>query len=488
MAQLVDFKDNKFYHLIKSYLQCGYAIKILSKSKKIGSRKIKIISKNLSKNFVYQGTILAPLFSNIVSSLIVKKINRKIKHQFTSNKNNGPKKVIRKFFYKTSGGFITSIYNKNSIKKKAFSFFRDDEKKAWLVNYHDTMLFLGYLSRNNKNLLWNYIKNIYEKYGFFFNESKTNMVDGITKPVSFLGYEIIKPEISKYTKNQKQISKIIIRPDKQKIIDKLLEQNIIIRRGYVSPYIIKDSGKHKKNVKKRKKQNNLITTWSISPHYKVLHYASYISENPDRIIAFFNFKMLTLKSYYKYCDQFYKLNLIFKILKISCLKTLTTKYKCGTISKLYQKFGLKLQKITNKELVKICMKTGSLLKYMQNKNKNEIEKNTFYENFEKNLNAIWLMNTKNNFGSCVICASTEKLESHYIQSVHDIRAKIKQEKYNYYNTKYILEHAKAFFEILHVIWNKKQILLCFKCYAEIESGTINENICVAEVKKLMRVL
>jgi len=86
LAELVDIKDNKFYHLLKSYFRCGYTIKVLSKSKHIGARKIKTICKNKSKDLVYQGSILAPLFSNIINSLIIKEINEKIESFFTLGK------------------------------------------------------------------------------------------------------------------------------------------------------------------------------------------------------------------------------------------------------------------------------------------------------------------------------------------------------------------------------------------------------------------
>lgn len=83
LTELVDANDNKFYHLLKSYFRCGYIIKILSKSKHLAARNVKIIHKNKSKELVYQGSVLAPLFSNIINSLIIKKINNKIEESYT---------------------------------------------------------------------------------------------------------------------------------------------------------------------------------------------------------------------------------------------------------------------------------------------------------------------------------------------------------------------------------------------------------------------
>lgn len=65
---------------------------------------------------------------------------------------------------------------------------------------------------------------------------------------------------------------------------------------------------------------------------------------------------------------------------------------------------------------------------------------------------------------------------------------IKRNKYNYYNAKYVLENEKRYFNILHVIRNKKQIILCVKCYDEIHAGTVRENHCVEDIKKLKKIL
>jgi len=37
-------------------------------------------------------------------------------------------------------------------------------------------------------------------------------------------------------------------------LERLLEKNIIMRRGDIMPYTVKDSNKHMQNVKKKKKQ------------------------------------------------------------------------------------------------------------------------------------------------------------------------------------------------------------------------------------------
>lgn len=157
-------------------------------------------------------------------------------------------------------------------------------------------------------------------------------------------------------------------------------------RFSINPYKVRDSAKYLKNVRK-KIVNNKLTISSISQKYKVLHYASCVGYDTQKIIDFFNSKISCIYSYYKYCDQFYRLSQIFSILKWSCLKTLANKYKCGSVSILFKKFGVKLEKISNRSITKISTNTVPVQEYLKNK-KNKLIDDYIYENFEKNLNSI----------------------------------------------------------------------------------------------------
>jgi len=130
LAELVDIKDNKFYHLLKSYFRCGYTIKILSKSKHIGARKVKIIYKNKSKDMVYPGSMLAPLFSNILNSLLIKEINQKIKMCYMLGKRERINKVISRLATSKYRGTINNSEYKKFIKKIKPTCFANTYKRA----------------------------------------------------------------------------------------------------------------------------------------------------------------------------------------------------------------------------------------------------------------------------------------------------------------------------------------------------------------------
>jgi hypothetical protein len=82
LKEKISLKNDKFYHLIKAYLKSGYQIKIKQKSKKIGAVSIRVIEKNKAKYFIYQGTVLAPTFSNLLSNQILLEINQLIKKKY----------------------------------------------------------------------------------------------------------------------------------------------------------------------------------------------------------------------------------------------------------------------------------------------------------------------------------------------------------------------------------------------------------------------
>ncbi len=152
-AELVGTKDNKFYHLLKSYFQCGYIIKVLSKSKHIGARRVKIILKNKSKDFVYQGTVLAPMFSNIINNFIIKEINKKIEDYFTFGQKPIANKLINRLSNLKFGGVIDTVEYKQVIKKTKLTCFTNDYKRAWFLNYSEDILILGHLSKKNRDSL-----------------------------------------------------------------------------------------------------------------------------------------------------------------------------------------------------------------------------------------------------------------------------------------------------------------------------------------------
>jgi len=67
--------------------------------------------------------------------------------------------------------------------------------------------------------------------------------------------EFFESKKYKFTSKQRQKSRIRIRGDKQKLIEKLIEKRILMKRGDISPYNTRDTSKHQKNILEKKKLN-----------------------------------------------------------------------------------------------------------------------------------------------------------------------------------------------------------------------------------------
>lgn len=114
------------------------------------------------------------------------------------------------------------------------------------------------MSKTHRDFLWRFVEQLYNEFGFTFNKDKVNIVENTKKPVEFLGFEIMESNGYKLTNKQRQKYKLVIRPNKKRIIEGLINQNILMDRHDLVPYTVKDSKKHQKNV--RLKRKNKITT------------------------------------------------------------------------------------------------------------------------------------------------------------------------------------------------------------------------------------
>lgn len=484
LKKKIPLTNDKFYHLIKSYLKSGYEIKVKKKSKKIGSISIKIIKKNISKFFVYQGTVLAPLFSNLLSNQILLEINCLIRQKYWVGERAKANRYVHNLANKRYRGTITEQEYKKIIYKCKPVVFSNDYIRAWILIYSDDVLLLGYMKESLKKSLITEIEYIYNRYGLYLNTEKIIVNNSPKEPIKFLGLEFFESKKYKVTHKQRQKSRIRIRADKQKLIDKLIEKRLLMERGELSPYNKRDTSKHQKNILKKKKSTkpNLRTTWYISEKYKPLHWGALVSQTVEKIINQYNYIIQGLYNYFKCTDEFYRLSQIFSFLRFSCYKTLVSKYKIGTISKLFGKFGDNLEKLTEVKLIKPETKKISLNTVLKTKEK--CIKPLSYENI---LDKIWLQDTKDVLKYCFLCNSEENLESHHIKSIKKIREKynVNKNKYKIYNWKYLQENPKCYFELLNVAINRRQITLCHQCHTDIHKNTIS-NKHAEKVAKLLK--
>jgi len=117
------------------------------------------------------------------------------------------------------------------------------------------------MKKKLRESLINQIENICKSYGLFFNKKKTVINDKPKNPIKFLGLKIFESSKYEFRNKQRQKYRLRIEPDKEKIIAKLMENRVLMRRGDISPYAVRDASKHQKNIllKKRSNRNRRTT-------------------------------------------------------------------------------------------------------------------------------------------------------------------------------------------------------------------------------------
>lgn len=500
LQEIVPKSDIIFYSLVKNFLLRGYKIKIARFSKRIGSKKIINKELNTSKPTVYQGTVLAPIFSNLVNILIIKEINKILPsyHRGAASKKNKIKtnlsSRLNKLKNKKNPDLLKIKKTKKRISKIKSSVYNSNFKRAKFFLYSDDLLLVTHLNKKDNSELVKKIISIYNKFGFKINNDKIiiKFVFNNNNGLSYLGFYLRGNNVMGGTKNNAIKSNLRLSIDTVKIRQKFEILGIISNRLVTTA--IRDRNKNIKNliVKKNNlknltnKQKTIRNKLIYDPNYKTLALLPLTTLNATDIIKFFYYKAIGLISYYKYCEYSNYLSYFVWILKMSAFKTLCAKFKCRTVKALFRKFGTNLEKIIKKK--DIFLKFNNINKDIEfvkikKKNNNEFNDVLNYENVFDNYHKIQI-NTQKSLEklNCIICGSKENLEWHHVKNIKKIRNKIEQLKFKYNNYKFLEHNAKELFELIHCSKNAKQILVCHNCHVGIHNKTIDKNLIIKLIK------
>lgn len=152
--------------------------------------------------------------------------------------------------------------------------------------------------------------------------------------------------------------------------------------------------------------------------YRPKHKGSLTNLSHYDILAFYNSKIHGILNFYSFASNLNKLSRIVWYLHASCALTLSRKYRLGTMSLAYKKFGRWL----------MCPETEKKIYIPDNyKVKHIYQKTANIPKVEDVVNMSWAAKlTETKFGkACVICGTTEQIQMHHVRSVKDVRAKLK---------------------------------------------------------------
>jgi hypothetical protein len=159
-----------------------------------------------------------------------------------------------------------------------------------------------------------------------------------------------------------------------------------------------------------------------------------------------------LAQYYSFVDNFGSMGRIHYILKYSCLLTLVSKHKLGTMKKGYKKFGKNLT-IKNGDKVMATFPDESFA----NRKKFNISRSNPIFRLEQMANAFFRTRAKL-ASACYVCDSEVGLEMHHVKHIRKTSEKIELD----YWTRVMSN------------MNRKQLVVCQDCHNKIHNGEYNE--------------
>ena len=490
---LISKKDIVFFSILKKILMSGYTLKIAWISRNVGSKKI--IKKTYNQNIykIYQGTVLAPIASNLVNILILNDIKKiLIKYNYgTWTRKNKIKHNVSNWIYKEKKKIIPDIKKLKKLRLKLIktksTVFTNQFGWANIFLYCDDLILVTHLNNKKNNELRNKIINIYKKYKLEVNKEKSKTVFCFrnNKGVSFLGFYLRGPNIIGRTKNN------TIKSNCWASIDTIKIKNRFIMLGILTPRNLPtgtwDWSKNYKNLQIKLKNLKLLSSREIKlrnkliydPNYKILALLPLAALEASSILKYFYYKMLGLINYFKFCHFGSYLAYFVWILRTSCYKTLCAKFKVRTIKGLFRKFGKYLEELKiNKNFF---LKFNNLNKNISNIRISEVTKINDYIDYEKffdNFNKIQI-NTQSDAIKlkCDLCDDiSNNLELHHLKSVSKLWKKIKNLKFKYRNTKYLENNANEVFKLIHLSKNRKQIVVCKNCHVNIHNKTLKKSL------------
>lgn len=373
--------DPAFLSIISKFLDAGY----------IDPNTGKLIRSDLGAP---QGGILSPILSNIVLHEFDKYMAKHIT-SFSKGRKRRWNPVYKSLLAKR--GRSKSPEEKLNLLRqmrtmRSADMFDPGFIRMEYVRYADDFVILvtgslrdaGYIKSNVKDF-------IKTNCGLDLNTDKTVISNIATEKWKFIGAEMSKIRINADWLVHHGNSRIVGTP--------MLQVNAPIADLIKS---LKKVGIVRQNLKQDVLPQCLTSMVNLS-HYE--------------IVKFYNSKIHGITNYYSFASNRNDLHSVVWLLKASCALTLARKYKLGTLSKTFSKFGRDLE----------CPDTGVSLIKPALRALHEFKTGPV-ANVDESINTIWSGKlTKSSFGlSCAICGSTTNLEMHHYRSIADVRAKYRK--------------------------------------------------------------
>jgi group II intron reverse transcriptase/maturase len=390
-------------NLTNRILNAGY---ILNEDlKKVGKKNAKVYKSNIG---IPQGTVLSPLFSNIVLHQLDLFVEKELKKSFEIGKKRKENLEYRRLRYRIKLERDLKIRRKliQKCKKLPSKQFDDDGfKRIYYVRYADDWVLLVAGSYKDALNIREKVSNKLKKLGLTLNLKKTQITSLRVGRCRFVGVDFfIRKSTDEHFKpiRARKIGNTTV---KQRFAPRLILQAPILELLVK----LKENGFVKRNNK-----------GEFFPKGK----ANCIPLTHPQILNFFNSKIRGTLNYFSCVHNRNQLWSVVRFFTYSCALTLARKHKLKTVKKAFKKFGKRL-KYTNEDGRKFTIYRPDNLKMLA------IDKR--FKTNSKNIDVDTLLRqswansmTLSQFDEpCAVCGTTENIEIHHLRPVKDLRMKLR---------------------------------------------------------------
>lgn len=392
--------------LVEQILMAGYVLD--ADIKKVG-KNAKVFKSDVG---VPQGSVLSPLFCNIVLHELDKFVENSLKKDFTAGVTRKSNLEYRKARYK-----IRTVFDKKKRRKlinlalKINPKVIEDPKfkRIYYVRYADDWVILVAGSFSEAESIREKMREKLAELKLELNNEKTKITSLRKGKCEFLGFDFFIRELTK--DNQKPISLLKTRPGTGENSSKTYSY-----RKRSSPRLILHAP-----IKKllTKLQENQFVKRSSKGEFFPIGRPSCIPLSHPQILNYYNARIRGILNYYSCVHNRMSLWAIVRFLNYSCALTLARKYKLRTLAKTFKKFGRDLIfQNGEKKIYRIYQPDN--LRMLSEK---ERFKAGEVLDIDKLLSQKWINSmTISQFDeSCILCGTKNNVEIHHIKSVKNVR-------------------------------------------------------------------
>lgn len=409
------FQDNRFIRLIGALLKAGY----------IENWKF-----NATLSGVPQGSIVGPIFSNIVLDRLDKYVEQELIPAYTCGKQRKPNPL-----YTSLTGDIVKFRKlgkwklADKLHKQRQTIPSKDSKdssfrRLWYVRYADDSL-LGLSGPRDEALL---IKQkiaefLNNKLKLTLNAEKTLITHACSQKAKFLGYEVHTfQENSKHGPNG--------------------YRSINGKIGLLVPYkVIQEKCARYMNNGKPK------------------HLSERIIDDAYSIVSQYQAEYRGIVQYYSMAYNLHALSKLKYVMEVSLTKTLASKYKT-TRTKIYKRFGTSIQTGEGSRKVILVQKEREqkkpLIAYFGGLSLKRNKEAKISELPQRVWNNRTELLQRLKAQKCELCGSLNKIEVHHIRKLADLKQKGRKIKSEWHEWM--------------VARQRKTLVVCHECHSKIHSG------------------